>query len=435
MSGPQQSAARLALGRLWVLMVTAFVDMLGFALILPLLPLYATRYGAPPVVVGLLMAAFAFAQLLTAPLWGRLSDRAGRRPVIIGGQCLAAIAFAIFAVADSVWLLLLCRLVQGAGGGTVSVNQAYVGDVAGPQDRARALGWITACSSLGVMIGPAIASFSFRFSESAPGMIAAALSALNVLFAWRWLPEPLRHRHAGQRRRRLRQAVAAVARHPFEPPHLLVWIYATGMMAFMAMNAVMALFLALRFGIDERSIGWFYVAVGSVSVVMRALILGSLVRRFGEVRVLRAGGLLLAAGMVLAPFAATPAAFLLAIVLVPAGTALLFPSTTSLVSRLAPSGELGQTLGVQQAFGGTSRLLGPIWAGAVFQHAGPQATFWLAGGVVLAAVLAALRLHPGEAPRREVEVVVDDAGDVSPPLSSAPAAAGSRPPGQTSSPL
>ncbi len=400
----------LSLKRLWVLMVTAFVDMVGFALILPLLPLYATRYGAEPFLIGLLMAAYAFAQLLTAPLWGRLSDRVGRRPVILFGQLLASAAFALFAFADStvsadasesgsfawaaVLVLFFCRLVQGAGGGTISVNQAYVSDVAGPEERAKALGWITAASSAGVMLGPAIGSFSVRFSAAAPGMIAAAMAAINVVFVWRFLPEPASRAAAIREPPPILAAIRAVLARPLEPVNTLIGVYAIAMMAFMAMNAIMALYLADQFGITEESIGWFYVAVGSVSVVMRALVLGAAVRVWGEVRVLRVGAALLASGMALAPLAHTPVLFLSAVALVPMGTALLFPSTTSLVSRHAVPGEIGQTMGLQQSFGGLSRLLGPIWAGAVYQHVGARQTFWTAAVLVAASALTALRLKP-----------------------------------------
>jgi MFS family permease len=391
---------KLSLNRLWVLMVTAFVDMVGFALVLPLLPFYATRFGGSAFTVGILVAVFALAQMLTAPMWGWLSDRHGRRPILLTSQALAAVAYVTFAYADSVTLLLLSRFLQGAGGGTTGVISAYVTDTVGQDERAKALGWITACTSFGVMIGPAIASWSVGWSPAAPGLIAAGLCALNFLFAWRWLPESAARPSAERRRRSIRGDLLDILRHPAEKVSTLVWIYAAGMMAFMAMNAVMALFLAARFGVTERSIGVFYFAVGLVSVVMRGLILGKLVQRFGEVRVLRLGALLLGTGMIAAPFAASPAQFLVAILLIPSGTAMLFPSTTSLISRYADPDHVGQTMGVQQAFGGVSRLLGPVWAGATFQHFGEPVPFWLAGGLVLATALFTLRLSPGERPRK-----------------------------------
>lgn len=394
---------RLSLKRLWVLMVTAFVDMIGFALLLPLVPLYATRFGADAFTVGLLMAAYAFAQMVSAPLWGRLSDHLGRRPVILGAQAVAATAFVTFAYADTVWLLLVCRLVQGAGGGTTSVLSAYVSDSVGPRERAKGLGWLTACTSAGVMIGPAIGSLAISagWGLESPGLIAAVLCLLNIAFAWRWLPESSAVVLPSERRERpsIRHQMLTALGHPTLPVNTLIWIYTAGMMAFFAMNAVLALYLADRFGIHEGNIGWYYVVVGGVSVVMRAAVLGAMVQRFGEVRTLRLGALLLGIGMCTAPLAATPVTFLMAILLIPSGTALLFPSTTSLVSRYADPRQMGQTLGVQQAFGGMSRLLGPIWGGAVFQHVGQGMPFWLAGSLVLATALFSLRLHPGEAPR------------------------------------
>lgn len=394
---------KLSLERLWVLMVTAFVDMIGYALILPLLPFYATRYGATPFVVGLLMAIFALAQMIASPLWGRVSDRFGRRPVILISQALAAVAYVVFAFAPSVLFLLLSRFLQGVGSGSTSVISAYVSDTVGPEERAKALGWISACTSAGVMIGPAIASFSVGYGYQVPGLISAGFCGVNLLFVWRWLPESAPRGEPSRRKRSIRGQIWEVVRHPAEATSSLIFIYAAGMMSFMAMNAVMALFLASRFGITERSIGWFYFSVGLVSVVMRAILLGPLVKRFGEVRILRVGALVLGIGMLSAPFAANPVQFLFAIVVIPAGTALLFPATTSLISRYADPEVVGQTLGVQQAFGGMSRLLGPVWAGAAFQHLGEPFPFWLAGGLVLLTGVFALRLKPGEAPRPQLQ--------------------------------
>nr|XP_061799070.1 tetracycline resistance protein, class A-like [Nerophis lumbriciformis] len=388
---------KLELKRLWVLMITAFVDMIGFALIMPLLPFFATRFGASPSIIGVLIAIFALAQLISAPLWGRLSDRFGRRPVLLGGQALAAASFLMFAAADSVWLLLASRFLQGIGGGTISAAQAYVGDAVGPDERAKALGWITACSSAGVMVGPAIASLSVRYSYAAPGLIAAAMSLASLVFAWRWLPESSAPRIKGEAlplRPPLLGAIANVLRRPGETVSALIWIYSAAMMAFMALNGIMALYLAAQFGVTERNIGWFYLVIGAVSVVMRAIVLGKAVARFGEVRVLRIGALLLALGMATAPLATHPLLFLLSASCIPAGTSLLFPSTTSLVSRHSPKDSMGQSLGVQQAMGGISRMLGPLWATAIFERLGHAQPFWIGAALVLATVLFSLRLKP-----------------------------------------
>lgn len=416
MKPAREGSGGLELSRLWVLMVTAFVDMIGFALVMPLLPFYALRFGADASTIGFLMSSFAFGQLVTAPLWGRLSDRIGRRPVIITAQGIAACAFLIFAYADSVWLLFACRFLQGVGAGSLGTVSAFVSDAVEPGRRAEALGWITACTSAGVMVGPAIGSLTVGFSQAAPGLIAAAMSVANMVFAYRWLREArsfARSEGTGEKdgdgeakpkqRPPIRGQLLEVIGHPLRRVHSLIWIYTAGMMAFMAMTGIMALYLEDVFGITEKNIGWFYVAVGAVSVVMRGLILGKLVERLGEVRVLRLGALSLGLGMFGVTFATGPWAFAVALLFVPTGTALLFPCTTSLVTRYAKADEVGQTVGVQQAFGGMSRLLAPIWAGIVFEQVGVREPFWIGGSLVLLTALVALRLSPGEAPPADPE--------------------------------
>lgn len=394
-----QTDGQLTFRKLWVLMVTAFVDMIGFALIVPLLPFYATKFGADAFTVGLLIAAFAFGTMVTAPLWGRLSDHAGRKPVMLSAQLLSAAAFIIFAYADAIWLLFLCRFLQGVGGGNMGATSAYVSDAIRPEERAQAIGWITAANSLGVMIGPAIASFTVEYSHHAPGLIAAGLCLANFVFTWFWLREAPKVKNASDKPRPpLMPQMVAVVTHPAQPTHSLIWIYAAGMMAFMASSSIMALYLAHRFGITEKTIGYFYVGTGFVSLIMRGLILGPLVRNYGEVRVLRLGAVSLGAGMIAVTAATSPWLYAVAMLLIPTGTALLFPCTTSLITRQADPRQVGQTVGVQQAFGGASRLLAPIWAGAVFQAVGPRFPFWMGGGLVLLTAAMSLRFKPGQAP-------------------------------------
>jgi predicted MFS family arabinose efflux permease len=368
-------------------MLTVFVDMIGFLIVLPLLPFYAERLGANPTNIGALVATFAVAQLASAPLWGRLSDRYGRRPMILGGLLVSAVSYVVFEGATTVWLLFLSRFVQGVGAGTVGVVQAYVSDSVDSEDRAKALGWLTAATSAGVMIGPAIGSLAKAYGLIGPGYLAAGLCVLNFLFALIWLPESERGKTERQQQPQppgaMRQAFLEVLRRPRGPVGSMVWIYAFGMMAFMAMNAVFALYLERRFGITEETIGWFFVYVGAVSLIMRSLVLGPAVRRFGELRVLRAGAISMALGFAGIPFARSLLEFGLAVLLIPVGTALLFPATTSQVSRRADASQVGLLLGVQQTFGGIARMIGPLWSGVVFQHIGIKSPFWFAAGLML----------------------------------------------------
>ncbi len=373
--------------RLWVLMLTIAVDMIGFLIVLPLLPFYAEKLGASPTKVGALVSIFAFAQMATAPLWGRLSDRFGRRPMIISGLLISAVSYVVFESAGTVWLLFVSRFVQGCGAGTVGVVQAYVSDSVPRADRAKALGWLSAATSLGVMIGPAIGSLAAAWGVLGPGYVAAGLCVLNMLFAYVWLPESAGKSRAGGKavvpHGATRKAMVEVLRRPAGPLGALVWIYSMGMMAFMAMNGVLALFLERRYDVDETTIGWFYVYVGGISLVMRTFLLGPAIKRFGEVGSLRLGALAIALGLGAVPLARNFPELALAVLLVPVGTALLFPATTSLVSHRAPAEQTGLFLGVQQSFGGVSRMVGPLWAGAAFQHLGIAVPFFIAAGLML----------------------------------------------------
>ena len=388
-------------GKLFVLMVTAFVDMMGFAMVFPLLPFYATELGASPALIGWLIASFSIAQLATAPLWGRLSDRYGRKPILMVGLSAACIAFVVFGFATSVWMLLLSRTVQGAGGGTTGVIQAYVGDALEPSQRARGLGWLSAATSAGVMIGPAIGSLASHWGREAPGLVAASLCFLNVLFAWRYLPESKAKHHTGAKRS-IRTAVWHVLSRPFEPLPRLIWIYAVGMGAFTAMSSCVALYFHYRFGVTEQTIGYVFVYIGALAVIMRAIVLGPVVDRFGEARTMRAGALLFALG--LAAYTLPHEIWVMALVLplVPVGQALLFPSATALATHRADPRELGQTMGVQHAFGGMSRVIGPLWATWVFQYAGPTYPFFIASAIMLVVLLLALGVPArGDAPAAE----------------------------------
>jgi multidrug resistance protein len=387
---------RAAIQQVSILMATVFIDMVGFLVVLPLLPFYAERMGGTPALVGALVSVFALAQLVTSPFWGRFSDRLGRRPIILGGLVVSALAYVLFGLAESVEVLFLSRIVQGAGGGTTGVVQAYVADSFAPADRAKALGWVTSATSAGVMIGPLVGSFATYLGPQGPGFLAAGLCVLNFLFAWRWLPEPRRHAASStaDEPRSLGRAAWEVLRHPGAPVSSLVWIYAFGMMAFMAMNGILALYLDRAFGITEKTIGWFYTYVGGVSLVMRALLLGRAVRRFGEVGVTRLGALSLAAGLATIPLAPSLPLLAVAALFVPVGTALLFPAITALISHRSPRSETGQTLGVQQGFGGVSRMLGPLWAGAVFEI-GIRYPFWLAAALMLGVSVLTRRLREG----------------------------------------
>ena len=417
------------MGKLVVLMITAFIDMVGTLMIIPLMPFYAKSFGASGFVVGLLVSSFAIAQLISAPMWGRFSDRYGRRPALMAGLAASAIAYVIFAYSGSLWLLFLSRLVQGSGGGTVSVIQAYVADALKPEERAKGLGWLSAATNAGVALGPVLGSQVMFFGKHAPGLFAAGLCVLNIGFAWRFLVESrdmAEARGTKHQPGRSREAVLRVITHSSEPAPRLIWIYAIGIGAFQGMNAILALFLALRFAVTTATIGYFYTYIGVISVLTRALVLGWAVDKYGEAKLSRVGQVLLAAGLAAMAFMhpmSDPAAFAerlggilpvkavallpflplaLAVALLPLGTAFTFPCVTALLSRVIPSNERGLYMGVQQTFGGTARVVFPILAGWAFDRF-PELPFLLSSTLVAGTILLGLGMEEYLRPKREPE--------------------------------
>jgi len=388
--------SRVASGKLFVLIITNFVDMVGLLMIIPLMPFYARDMGGGGLVVAILMSAFTAAQLLSAPVWGRFSDRYGRRPALLVGLTAACIAYVVFAFANSIWLLLLSRIVQGAGGGTVGVIQAYVADSVEPDNRAKALGWLSAATNVGVAIGPAIGSAALAFGRSGPGLAAAALCLVNIFFAWRFLPESRDMTEVHDKKPRTpRTVIAHVFTHAGEPAPRLIWIYAIAMGAFSGLMAILALFLADTFGIGKDQIWIFYTYVGVISVVTRAGILGRMVDRYGEAQLSRIGLALLATGLATLPLAHGYFMLAIAVALIPLGTAFTFPCVTSMLSRVISSRERGLYMGVQQTFGGLARVIVPLWAGFSYDHLGRAVPLFTSAALVFGTILLGFGIDDG----------------------------------------
>ena len=386
------------LKKLLVLIVTAFVDMVGLLMVIPLMPYYARDLGAGSMMVTVLVVSFTAAQLLSAPLWGRFSDKYGRRPALLVGLGAAAIAYVVFAYASSIWLLLLSRIVQGAGGGTVGVIQAYVADSTEPDNRAKALGWLSAATNLGVALGPPLGSVALLMGHTGPGIVAAGLCLVNMVFAWKYLRESRDMEDAKtslRKRGASRAAITRVITHAKEPGPRLIWIYAIAMGSFSAVTAILPLFLADQFGIGEKKVWIFFTYIGTISVITRAGFLGSAVEKFGEARLSRIGLVMLAAGLASYPFVHNYVLLAIAIALVPLGTAFTFPCVTSLLSRVIPSSERGLYMGVQQTYGGLSRIVVPLWAGFSYDHFGRHVPFITSAVLVLGTLFLGLGVNDG----------------------------------------
>jgi multidrug resistance protein len=393
--------------RLSTLIITAFVDMIGILMVVPLMPFYARHLGASGLIVAVLVSAFTAAQLLSAPFWGRVSDRYGRRPALLFGLGAAAIGYVVFAYADSIWLLLLSRVIQGAGGGTTGVVQAYVADTVEPGERAKALGWLSAATNLGVALGPPIGSVALlHFGRPGPGLIASGLCVINMLFAWRFLNESRDMVEAKQSTRKPGASLSAITHvitHSNEAAPRLIWIYAIGIGAFQGVTAMIALFLNDKFNVDANHIWIVYTYLGTISVVTRAGILGWAVDKYGEAKLARIGLVMLALGLALFPLMPNYGLLAVAIALMPLGTAFTFPCVTSLLSRVIQSHERGLYMGVQQTFGGIARVLVPLWAGFAYDHLGHGVPFWTSATLVVGVMFLGIGIHD---PRTQEPVAV-----------------------------
>ena len=416
--------------KLFTLMATAFVDMVGLLMIIPLLPFYVKELGGPGVDVfglhfgigsisGFIVASFTIAQLLSAPMWGRFSDRVGRRPVLLIALGAAGIAYLIFGFAHSLLLLFLSRLVQGAGGGTVGVIQAYVADSTDPKDRARALGWLSATTNLGVALGPVLGSFAIALGKrdlmpgpgtllmgrAGPGIMAAGLCLLNMLFVWRYLAESRdlsEQLQPGEKRQTSSQAILRVISHSSEPSSRLILIYAISIGAFQGSFSVLALFLNARFQVTELTIGYFFMYIGSISVFARVLLLGRAVDWLGEANLSRLGLVLLAAGVLGMPLSQNLWMLALAVALIPLGTAFTFPCVTALLSRVISQRERGLYMGMQQTYGGVARIIAPLFFGWCFDSIGVSSPYFFSSAIILATIPLGFGLDQYARPRLSV---------------------------------
>jgi MFS transporter, DHA1 family, tetracycline resistance protein len=373
------SSKRLGRSPLAILVMAVLVDMLGFGIVIPVLPFYALEMGATPLQVTLLIASFSATQMAATPIWGRVSDRRGRRPLIIAGLFASAVSYLIFGLADSLLLLLLSRMAAGAAGGTISVAHAYVADTTRAEERAQGMGLIGAAAGLGVMLGPAIGGFFSQFGLGAPGFVAAGLCAANAIAAIFFLPES----RPAERRERLPGAAAATLGSWLRaltsyPLALLLSVYFLGITAFAAMTSLLALYFERVYGIGAVEMGYLFFIAGGVTVVVRGVLLGRLVRRFGEIATVRLGVVCLGLSFVVLPLVPDFRWAMAAVPLYAMGAGTLFPALATLTSLATDRDSQGSILGGSQFVGGLGRVVGPIWAGLLFQALAIRAPFHLA---------------------------------------------------------
>ena len=381
-----------------VLFLTVFIHLVGFGLLLPLLPYYAETYGANGVAVGLLNTSYSFMQFLFSPLWGRLSDRIGRRPVILGSLIATAVAYVVFGLATSLPVLFASRIFAGIAGGVIPTTQAYVADTTTPAERTKGMGLIGAAFGLGFIFGPALGGVLSRYGYSIPAFAAAGIALLAALFAFVLLPESLpKEARAAAAARRLAPVsrFSALGRPELRPVFLLFFI---GTLCFSALEGTFALFGEHVYRIGPREVGYLFAFVGSLSALMQAGVVGRLARRFGERALVLAGFLLMGLGMVFAGVGPVFGLMLTAMGAVSVGNGLASPSLAGLASVSSRAEEQGAVLGTYQSLGSLARSAGPFLGGLAFDHLGAGSPLWLGGIVISLASILAFQLPKNRPP-------------------------------------
>ncbi len=379
-----------------VLFLIVFIDLVGFGVIIPLLPFYGVHFGAGPAEVTWMMACYSLAQLFSSPLLGRLSDRVGRRPVLLVSLVASVASYLWLGFADALWMLFAARLLAGAGAGNIAAAQAYITDSTTPETRAKGMGMIGAAFGLGFTVGPALGGLIAGSDPTAaalarPAFLAAGLSAVAFIIALARLKEslPPESRAASARPSRWQVAKDVMTRPVLR--RLLVLLFVT-VTAFAGMETTFALWARSAYGWGPREVGYNFLFVGLVLVAVQGGLIGRLSRRFGEARLVLAGAAMIALGLALLPVALVLWRLLLVDTLLALGMGLLNPAITSLVSQQAEIDERGGVLGVSQSASSLSRILGPAAAGPLFELWGRNAPYYVGAVVMVGVVALAVRL-------------------------------------------
>jgi multidrug resistance protein len=365
-----------------IIFLTVFIDLLGFGIIIPLLPFYAESFGASALMVGLLGTSFSLMQFVFSPVWGRLSDRIGRKPIILLGLMGSCASYLVLAVATTLPIVFLARIVGGIAGANIPTAQAYIADVTTPENRAKGMGMVGAAFGMGFIFGPALGGALSRFGPSVPMWFASGLCLLNFIAAWLLLPESRVANHEQTGLSRL-DAFRRAITHP--KLALLLALYFLVTFAFSGFEATFALFSERRFGFTGATIGLVFTFIGTILALVQGLVVGKVVKRVGEAQVIPAAIFLIAISIGLVPFAFSVPVLLLAVGVLAMGMGFNSPAMSSMVSRLSDANDQGGILGLASSLASLGRVVGPAWGGFLFDHFGMTVPYLSAAAMMLVA--------------------------------------------------
>jgi len=374
---------------LLVIFLTIFVNLIGFGIIIPLLPFYAETFGASPLVIGLLFAIFSVCQLVAAPVLGDWSDRYGRRPILIFSLLGTVLSFVLLAVAHSLTMLFIARIVDGLSGGNISTARAYVADVTEPKDRARAYGLIGAAFGLGFIFGPALSGVLAKVSYTAPIWAAAGITLAATAVAWLWLPETVHRAQAGTGMpfRNLPEMLRRPALGRILVIDFVYWF------AFAIFQTTFALFTSRRFHFDASQTGYFFSAFGVLGAIVQGGFIRPIVRRLGDKPTFVVGLLCSVIGLIGATLTHSVTVFAATLVPLAFGIGFGHPTMASLVSKTARNDEQGRVQGAASAVESLGRTVGPVWGSASLQRFGDGVPYVSAAVFLLLTLLITVGYH------------------------------------------
>ena len=382
-----------------ILFLTIFIDLLGYGIVIPLLPDYARNFGANPLIVGLVIAIYSAMQFLFSAIFGSLSDRFGRRPILMATIAINAVGYLAFGLVTNLAILFISRIISGIASGNLAVAQAYLSDITPPEKRATAFGMIGAATGLGFVFGPPIGGFiTSHFGVAMVGYAVAGLCAINLILAFIRLPETLTTAQTGVSRRLIDfSAFRVVAASPVLAR--LFWVYFLFVSGFAVLTVVGALLWLDRFALSDAQVGYTFGLIGVVMAVVQGFI-GRATAKFGEKPTMASGLALMMFALVampLVPKLLFVPAELVVIAIFAIGYALVLPTGTALVAAAVGNGPQGQMLGQYQSVGALARIIGPLVAGAAYQFS-QQLPFFIGGASIAVALLLAFRISVEQQP-------------------------------------
>jgi DHA1 family tetracycline resistance protein-like MFS transporter len=368
---------------LLTIFLIVFIDLLGFGIILPLLPYIAEKYSAGPFQIGMLTATYSFFQLIAAPILGRLSDLYGRKKLLVISQLGSAVGYLILGLSGSLPLLFLSRMIDGITGGNISIAQAYIADVTDKKNRAKGMGMIGAAFGLGFIFGPAIGGFLSKFSFSTPAYFATAISLLSVLATIFFLKETVDEKKAmisPKTKLNLDEFKKILSTYPIG---ILIMTFFAVNLASSIQQGNFALWTQKTFNYGPAENGWLFAYIGILAVLVQLKVLPFLTKRFSEKNILYISLLFLFTGLILIPLIPHPNFLYISLFFLPFGFGLSNPTIQALASENVPPEEYGGTLGFLQSAGSLGRIIGPIIGGIIFESFGKDNTFYFAGFITL----------------------------------------------------